>query len=46
MKAAGACVFSGRLHGADTATVVREADGRVITTVGPYVESKEHLGGF
>ncbi len=46
MKAAGAWVFSGRLHEPDTATVVRMSDGKVLTTDGPFVESKEHLGGF
>ena len=46
LKSAGAWVFSGRLHEADTATVVRLEDGEVLTTDGPFVESKEHLGGF
>jgi hypothetical protein len=46
MKSAGAWVFSGRLHQPDTATVVRVANGEVLTTDGPFVESKEHLGGF
>ena len=46
MKSSGAWVFSGRLHEADTATVVRMSDGEVLTTDGPFVESKEHLGGF
>ena len=46
MKAAGAWVFSGRLHDADTASVVRISDGEVVTTDGPFVEAKEHLGGF
>jgi hypothetical protein len=46
MKSAGAWVFSGRLHGADTATVVRVSDGEVLTTDGPFVEAREHLGGF
>ena len=46
MKSAGAWVFSGRLHEPDTATVVRKADGKLLTTDGPFVESKEHLGGF
>jgi hypothetical protein len=46
MKSAGAWVFSGRLHQPDTATVVRISDGEVVTTDGPFVESKEHLGGF
>jgi hypothetical protein len=46
MKSAGAWVFSGRLHQPDTATVVRMSDGEVLTTDGPFAESKEHLGGF
>jgi hypothetical protein len=46
MKAAGAWVFSGRLHEPDTATVVRVSDGQVLATDGPFAESKEHLGGF
>jgi hypothetical protein len=46
MKSAGAWVFSARLHEADTATVVRMSEGEVLTTDGPFAESKEHLGGF
>jgi hypothetical protein len=46
MKASGVFVFGGRLHAPDTATVVRVSGGEVITTDGPFVESKEHLGGF
>ena len=46
IKSAGAWVFSGRLHEPDTATVVRVSDGDVLTTDGPFAESKEHLGGF
>ena len=46
VQSAGAWVFSGRLHEPDTATVVRTAGGEVVTTDGPFVESKEHLGGF
>jgi hypothetical protein len=46
MKSAGAWVFSGRLHQPDTATVVRISEGEVLTTDGPFVEAKEHLGGF
>jgi hypothetical protein len=47
MAAAGAVVFVGGL------TPVREAkslrarpDGKVLTTDGPYLETKEHIGGF
>jgi hypothetical protein len=46
MRSTGAWVFSGRLHEPDTATVVRVSDGRVLTTDGPFAESREHLGGF
>jgi hypothetical protein len=42
----GAWVFAGGLHPADTATVVRVQDGEVLTTDGPFAESKEQLGGF
>jgi hypothetical protein len=46
MRAAGAWVFSARLHGPETATVVRRDGGEVLTTDGPFAEAKEHLGGF
>jgi hypothetical protein len=39
-------VFGGALHEPDTATVVRVSEGEVLTTDGPFAESKEHLGGF
>jgi hypothetical protein len=46
IRSAGAWVFGGALHEPDTATVVRVSEGEVITTDGPFAESKEHLGGF
>ena len=46
MKSTGAWVFSGRLHEPETATVVRVANGEILTTDGPFAEAKEHLGGF
>jgi hypothetical protein len=46
MKAAGAWVFSGGLHGPSTATVLRAQGDEVLMTDGPYAEGKEHLGGF
>ncbi len=46
MKSAGAWVYSGRLHEPNTATVVRMSGSEVLTTDGPFAESKEHLGGF
>jgi hypothetical protein len=46
LRAAGAWVFTGRLHLADTATTVQVKGGEVVVTDGPYLEGKEHLGGF
>lgn len=46
MRSSGAWVFGGALHQPDTATVVRVSGGDVLTTDGPFAESKEHLGGF
>jgi hypothetical protein len=46
MSAKGAWVFSARLHGPETATVVRVNGGEALTTDGPFAESKEHLAGF
>ena len=46
MKATGAWVFGGRLHGPETATVVEVSHGDVLTTDGPFAETKDHLGGF
>jgi len=46
LKAAGAWVFSRGLHPPSTATVVRARQGELMITDGPYVESKEHIGGF
>ena len=34
------------LAGTDTATTVRVQDGNTLTTDGPFVETKESLGGF
>ena len=46
LKAAGAWVFSGGLHAASTATVVRLRDGDLLMTDGPFAEGKEHIGGI
>ncbi|HST81058.1 MAG TPA: YciI family protein [Kineosporiaceae bacterium] len=46
LQASGAWVFGGGLHPADTATVVNNTDGKLVTTDGPYLETKEHIGGF
>jgi hypothetical protein len=47
MVAAGASVFVGGLSPAGRAKSLRaKPDGTVIITDGPYIESKEHVGGF
>jgi hypothetical protein len=46
LQAEGAWVFAGGLYPAESATVVRTAGGEVVTTDGPFAESKEHIGGF
>ena len=43
LRQSGSWVFTGGLHAASSAAVVR-ADG--MTTDGPYAESKEHIGGI
>lgn len=45
-KAAQVWVFNGGLHAPSAATVVRLAKGELMTTDGPYIEGKEHVGGF
>ena len=46
MREAGAWVFACGLHPADSSTWVRDRDGDALITDGPYLEGKEHLGGF
>jgi hypothetical protein len=46
LQAEGAWVFAGGLHPPATATVVRVSDGEILTTDGPFAETKEQLGGF
>ena len=46
LRDAGAFVFTGGLHPPSTATVLRARGGDVVMTDGPYVEGKEHVGGF
>jgi hypothetical protein len=46
LKSAGAYVFAGGLKEPHDATVVREENGSILTTDGPFPEAKEHLGGF
>jgi len=47
MEAAGARIFAGGLRPASSAKSLRaQPDGKVLTTDGPYLETKEHIGGF
>jgi hypothetical protein len=46
MKSAGAWVFGGGLHRPSTATVLRLENDDVLMTDGPFIEGKEHIGGF
>src|SRR6202522_982668 len=47
MIAAGVRLFAGGLHPASGAKSLRaQPDGRVLITDGPYLETKEHVGGF
>ncbi len=46
LKAGGHLIAASALQDADTATIIRVRNGKVSMTDGPYVETKEHLGGF
>jgi hypothetical protein len=47
LQESGSWVFGGGLHPADTATVVDATKGGdPLFTDGPFIEGKEHLGGF
>lgn len=47
MKAAGVRLFAGGLQPAASARSLQaQPDGEVHVTDGPYIEAKEHVGGF
>jgi hypothetical protein len=47
MIAAGVRTFVGGLHAVSKAKSLRaQPDGKVLITDGPYIEAKEHIGGF
>lgn len=47
MIAAGIRLFAGGLHSPKQAKSLRAQDaGKVLVTDGPYLETKEHVGGF
>lgn len=43
---AGAMVAGEALHGPETASTVQVRDGKRIVTDGPFIESKEVIGGY
>jgi hypothetical protein len=47
MIAAGVRMFAGGLSAASNAKSLQaQSDGKVLVTDGPYLETKEHVGGF
>ena len=47
MQATGARLFAGGLRPVSDARCLRkQPDGKVLVTDGPYLETKEHVGGF
>jgi hypothetical protein len=46
LEADGVWVFGGGLEGAETATVVDASGDAPVFADGPYLETKEHIGGF
>ena len=46
LHADGAWVFGGGLESVSTATVVDGQSEQPVFTDGPYLETKEHIGGF
>jgi hypothetical protein len=46
LQAEGHFVFAGGLASPDTATVIDNRGGEALFTDGPFLESKEYLGGF
>src|SRR5215208_6245325 len=46
IKSTGNYVGGNRLQTPDTGTTVRVRNGKVLTTEGPYAETKEQIGGY
>jgi hypothetical protein len=46
MQAAGVWVFGGGLTPPSSATVLRNQGGEILTLDGPFIESKEQIGGI
>ncbi len=46
VRAEPACVAGGQLQPIETATTVRVNDGHMLTTDGPFADTKEVFGGY
>jgi hypothetical protein len=46
IRKSGKYVGANQLQPSNTATIVRSRNGKVSTTDGPFVETKEQLGGY
>jgi hypothetical protein len=46
LRAGGHFIDAAALQSPPKSKVVRKRDGRTIATDGPYIETKEHIGGF
>lgn len=46
LQKVGQLIAASPLHPVETATTVRNRDGKSSTTDGPFAETKEQLGGF
>jgi hypothetical protein len=46
LRKGGHYLYSGALQSVATATTLRNQSGKMVITDGPFVETKEHIGGF
>jgi hypothetical protein len=46
LRKGGHYLYSGALQSVETATTLRIQSGKVVVTDGPFVETKEHVGGI
>lgn len=46
IQESGEWIAGDRLHGVDSATSVRVNEGQLSVTDGPFIETKEHIGGY
>jgi hypothetical protein len=46
MQTAGVWVFAGGLHPSSSSTVLRHQNGAIVLTDGPFIETKEQIGGI